>query len=85
MKLKVKKSNLKGILKIPGSKSHTIRAYVFAALSSGVCEISNPLVSEDTESCLNSLECLGAKVLEKNKNKTSIVLIILPLYDLKQS
>jgi len=67
MKFKVKKSQLKGEINIPGSKSHTIRALIFAMLANGKSEILHPLISSDTLSCLSMIEQFGAKV-EKNEN-----------------
>jgi len=52
-------SHTNGIIKIPGSKSHTIRALVIAGLADGVSVIKNPLLSDDTLSCMKALERLG--------------------------
>ncbi|MCM8815393.1 MAG: 3-phosphoshikimate 1-carboxyvinyltransferase, partial [Candidatus Omnitrophica bacterium] len=49
MIFRVKKTKvLKGIINIPASKSHTIRAVVIASLSSGKSKILRPLESLDT-------------------------------------
>ena len=42
MILKVNRSMTAGKVKIPGSKSHTIRALFIASLAEGVSEILNP-------------------------------------------
>ena len=60
MDLKVGKSKLSGVINIPGSKSHTIRAIVLALLSDGISTIKNPLCSDDTVSCLEAASTLGA-------------------------
>ena len=60
MDLKVRKSKLAGVINIPGSKSHTIRAIVLALLSDGISTIKNPLSSDDTISCLEAASTLGA-------------------------
>src|SRR3954468_21873318 len=43
----------------PGSKSLTNRALVLAALSDGVCDLSNVLFADDTEVMLEGLSRLG--------------------------
>jgi 3-phosphoshikimate 1-carboxyvinyltransferase len=62
MELVVKKSNLKGNVLIPGSKSHTIRAVVIASLAEGESFIRNPLISSDTLSAVNCYRVLGADI-----------------------
>ena len=63
MDLKVGKSKLSGVINIPGSKSHTIRAIVLALLSDGISTIKNPLCSDDTVSCLEAASTLGAWII----------------------
>jgi 3-phosphoshikimate 1-carboxyvinyltransferase len=53
-----------GELRIPGSKSHTIRRLILAALGEGVSEIRRPLDSLDTRSCLGVVSALGAECAE---------------------
>src|SRR5690242_11576270 len=43
----------------PGSKSLTNRALVIAALSDGVCELSNVLFADDTRVMIDGLRKLG--------------------------
>lgn len=62
MILKVRKSNTSGKIKIPGSKSHTIRGLFFASLAKGKSEIRNPLISDDAESAIETCKALGAKI-----------------------
>lgn len=62
MKFIVKPSKISGSVSIPGSKSHTIRALVFALLADGESVIEEPLVSSDTESCLGMIRHFGAGV-----------------------
>lgn len=57
-----KKMSLSGSVSVPGSKSHTIRAGIFAALASGTSTIRNPLPSADCLSCLDVIAAFGAKV-----------------------
>ena len=62
MKLVTRKSCLRGTVKIPGSKSHTIRSVALAALAEGASEIHSPLVSVDTDAVVNCYRKLGAQI-----------------------
>lgn len=62
MKLVVEGSNLKGSVKIPGSKSHTIRAVAIASLAKGKSIIQSPLFSSDTLSAVKAYRCLGVNI-----------------------
>lgn len=62
MKVTSRKTGLSGTLVVPGSKSHTIRAGIFAALASGTSTIRNPLPSADCLSCLDVITAFGATV-----------------------
>lgn len=68
MKIKVSKSRLVGEISVPGSKSHTIRAIMAALMADGTSTIQNPLVADDTLSCLKAAQQLGAKVDTKIEN-----------------
>ena len=57
-------SKASGTIKLPGSKSISNRTLLLAALSEGVTEIRDLLVSDDTQRMLEALETLGVK-LEK--------------------
>jgi 3-phosphoshikimate 1-carboxyvinyltransferase len=61
----VQKSSLHGEITVPGSKSHTIRAVLLAALADGVSVIRNPLNHGDGKSALNSARAFGAEITEK--------------------
>jgi 3-phosphoshikimate 1-carboxyvinyltransferase len=69
MKILVKKGKLdgkiNGKIKIPGSKSHTIRALILAGLGEGQSEIREALFSEDTKSCMHVIKAMGAKIEEE--------------------
>jgi 3-phosphoshikimate 1-carboxyvinyltransferase len=57
-----------GRIRIPGSKSHTIRALFISSLADGKSEIKNPLVSDDANSAADVCRALGARVeFEENK------------------
>ncbi len=58
----VKRSKVGGEIRIPGSKSHAIRAMLFGALAGGASVLHNPLDSSDTRSCLAFIRALGAEV-----------------------
>lgn len=58
------RSILSGTARIPGSKSHTIRAVLLAAMAEGESHIRDPLLSGDTRSALTTAQCLGARVKE---------------------
>ncbi len=70
MKLIVSKTEeLKGEITIPGSKSHTIRAVIFASLAEGTSKLINPLRSEDTMAAVNACIALGAKINIDNEKE----------------
>lgn len=62
MKLRVRRSSVRGTVRAPPSKSYTHRAILLAALSGGPCRVDRPLLSEDTEATLAGVEALGAQV-----------------------
>jgi 3-phosphoshikimate 1-carboxyvinyltransferase len=68
MLLKVSRSKTSGRVKIPGSKSHTIRALFIASLAEGRSEIINPLISDDAVSAVKTCKAMGADVkIEKDR------------------
>ncbi len=62
MEVTASKSHLDGIIQVPPSKSHTIRAVLIAALAEGRSVVQAPLESLDTRSALRCLEAFGARV-----------------------
>ena len=68
MLLKVSKSNVCGKVRIPGSKSHTIRAVFISSLAKGISEITNPLISNDALSAVEICKALGAEI-QTSKDK----------------
>lgn len=66
MLLRVSKSKVCGRIKIPGSKSHTIRALFIASLAEGKTVIMNPLVSNDALSAVETCKALGADIHFQN-------------------
>jgi len=53
-----------GTIRIPASKSHTIRRLNIATLAEGVSEIIHPLDSLDIRSCVSLCRMLGAEITE---------------------
>ena len=62
MKISVYKSEVKGKVRVPASKSYTIRGLMCAALAKGESEIIHPLSSDDTEAAINVLSKVGVSV-----------------------
>ena len=62
MKAVAKKSVLSGHITVHGSKSHTIRALILAAMADGTSHISNPLPSNDCLSTAAAVRKVGAEV-----------------------
>lgn len=62
MILTVSQSKTAGRIRIPGSKSHTIRAVFLASLAGGTSEIINPLISQDALSAVEVCRALGARI-----------------------
>lgn len=62
MRASVHKSEIKGKVKAPSSKSYAIRGLMCAALAKGESEIIHPLSSDDTEAAINVLTEIGVHV-----------------------
>lgn len=62
MHIQIKPSSLSGSVRIPGSKSHTIRAVAIASLANGNSVIEQPLDSLDTQAAVNTYRALGAVI-----------------------
>ncbi len=60
MQLISRQSTLSGAVDIPGSKSHTIRGVLLAALAAGESTLEAPLASADTEAAVRVYSALGA-------------------------
>ena len=59
-------SGINGLPKVPGDKSISHRSIIIPSISTGVCEISNILKSEDVKHTLNAFKAMGVKVEESN-------------------
>ena len=64
MRASIDKSEIKGKVSAPSSKSYTIRGLMCAALAKGESEIINPLGSDDTGASINVLSKVGIRVLQ---------------------
>ena len=62
MRFAVKRSKMTGTVKIPGSKSHTIRSIYIASLADGTSLIQDPLLSLDTEAAIRVCGAFGAEI-----------------------
>jgi 3-phosphoshikimate 1-carboxyvinyltransferase len=61
------------VLNLPGSKSHTNRALVCAALANGSSELRRMLFANDTEAMLDSVARLGVNV-ERDQSEGRVVI-----------
>lgn len=64
MNVTIQKSEIKGTISAPPSKSYTHRAIAIAALSKKAV-VNNPLISGDTEATMRACEAFGANVESK--------------------
>ncbi len=70
MKLTIQKSDIKGTVNAPPSKSYTHRSIAIAALSKKAT-VNNPLISEDTKATIRACEAFGA-IVESKKDSLII-------------
>ncbi len=70
MQVTIHPATVHGKVRIPPSKSHTIRALLIASLAQGSSRILYPLSSADTHSCLAICEQLGAVISQKDSEWT---------------
>ena len=64
--------SLSGEITVPGDKSVTHRAYIFAAMARGTSRIIKPLRAEDTDNTLNAVRSLGP-VIDDRDEEVSII------------
>ncbi len=60
-------------VRIPGSKSHSIRALLIACFARGTSRIENLLISSDTKSTMKAIEDLGCRLEYADDGNTLIV------------
>lgn len=68
MRVSISKSEVRGIVKAPSSKSYTLRGLMCAALAQGKSEVLAPLGSDDTEAALAVLSKIGVGVSQKKNS-----------------
>ncbi len=59
---RIRKSQLKGAIVVPSSKSQTLRAILFASMAKGKSSIHKYLHSPDTDAMIEACRLLGAKI-----------------------
>nr|AGS51904.1 5-enolpyruvylshikimate-3-phosphate synthase [uncultured bacterium contig00002] len=64
MRVQINPRRFSGTVRVPASKSHTIRQLLIASLADGVSRILYPLDSLDTRSCVSACEAFGAEIGE---------------------
>ena len=64
MLARIEPHRFSGDVRVPASKSHTIRRLLIASMAEGLSEIEGPLDSLDTQSCLAACRALGAQITE---------------------
>lgn len=62
MLMRVRKSTTGGCIRIPGSKSHTIRALFISSLAGGRSMIDHPLISADALSAVQVCKAFGGAI-----------------------
>jgi len=70
MRARISPHTFTGTVRIPASKSHTIRQLLIASLADGASEIIAPLDSLDTQSCAAACRAFGATVIEHRTQDT---------------
>lgn len=70
MDMRVSPSSLSGAIRIPGSKSHTIRSLLLSLLSDGRSVITGALTSGDGRAAINAARSFGAIVIEDDDTLT---------------
>ena len=64
MRVSIHPYRFSGKVKVPASKSHTIRQLLIASLADGASEIQCPLDSLDARSCVSVCGAFGAEIIE---------------------
>lgn len=65
MRVRISPRLFSAVVRIPASKSHTIRQLLIASLAEGVSQIKYPLDSLDARSCAAACRVLGAQIEER--------------------
>lgn len=67
---------LSGTARVPGDKSISHRAVLFAAMSDGVCRLRGVLDSEDVRSTIGAVRALGAQVLIEGSDSRGLSVVV---------
>jgi len=68
MRAFISKSEIRGKIAAPSSKSYTIRGLMCTALTKGTSEIISPLISDDTEAAIDVLTNIGVRFSQGTKS-----------------
>jgi 3-phosphoshikimate 1-carboxyvinyltransferase len=71
MRASISRSQIRGRVRAPSSKSYTIRGLICAALAQGESEIIHPLGSDDTEAASDVLGKIGVRVVQDDSWQVS--------------
>jgi 3-phosphoshikimate 1-carboxyvinyltransferase len=71
--LTAEKSHLSGLVEMPASKSHTIRAVAIGSLARGTSRVLNPLASSDTLSAVEVYRAFGARIQSEIRDPKSAI------------
>jgi 3-phosphoshikimate 1-carboxyvinyltransferase len=77
MDIQLYPSGVSGSIRVPASKSQTIRALLLATFAGGVSVIQNPLDSQDTRSCIEACRAFGAEI--QQDDQTASLTVISPI------
>ena len=66
--IKVNQSVIQGVVTAPASKSHTLRAVLFAGLAQGTSKLDNCLPSTDKDAMVRAWRQCGACIVEKKQS-----------------
>lgn len=72
MQYLIKRSILQGSITIPPSKSHTLRAILFASLAKGKSTIHRYLPSPDTQAMIEACQLMGAQITVEEQKLTIV-------------
>jgi 3-phosphoshikimate 1-carboxyvinyltransferase len=58
--------HLRGILRVPGDRSITVRAVLLGSIAEGVSRVRDPLACDDTRAAINIMRALGVQIDESD-------------------
>ncbi len=78
MNITLSSSPVAGTIRIPSSKSQTIRALLLATFAKGPSTLFSALDSVDTRTCIALCQSLGAKIIEHSEIEGGLTLFVTP-------